>query len=174
MDQDSINAHRTFVDFPVLSSPRLLLRAVTPEDASALVEISYYDGIPAASEEQALEMLQKINSDYEQGNSIHWGICPNGQTEVAGTCGYYRGYKNNIGEIGYILRSKYRGKGIMTESVRLIVEFGLRDMKLNRVVAYTEKSNTGSINILKRLEFNEAKSENEYLKFSIRLVPAEF
>lgn len=173
MDQDSIKLHHTFTAFPVLSNQKLTLREVTSNDASALVEISFYDGIQAASEEQAFDMLQKINLDYKQGNSIHWGLHPNGQTEIAGTCGYYRGYANNTGEIGYILRSKYRGKGIMTEAVRMIVEFGLRDMKLDQVVAYTEKTNTGSINILQRLEFKEVKSENEYLKFSTRLIPSE-
>jgi ribosomal-protein-alanine N-acetyltransferase len=173
MGQDSINSH-TFATFPVLSNQKLVLHEISQKDVSALVEISFYDGIQAASEEQALDMLQKINSDYERGNSIHWGIYPMDQTEIAGTCGYYRGYENNIGEIGYILRPKYRGKGLMTEAVRMVVAFGLSDMKLDQVVAYTEKTNRGSINILKRLEFKEVKSENEYLKFSTHLVPSGF
>lgn len=166
MNQNMQDKKFQFSEFPTLSSDALVLREITPADAASIMEISYYDGIQAGSEEEAAAMLEKINASYGKGESIHWGICFKDQNEIVGTCGFYRGFSNNIGEIGYVLKEAHRGKGIMTQAVRITVEFGLKEMKLAQVTAYTDKTNTGSINVLKRSGFREVASENEHLKFS--------
>ena len=112
-----------FVTFPLLSNEGLILRRVVRSDASAIQEISYYDGVAAATAEEAAVMLEQIERDYVQGDSVHWGICVRGSDVVVGTCGFYRGYPGNVGEIGYILREAYRGRGIMTAALRQVVAF---------------------------------------------------
>lgn len=39
----------------------------------------------------------------------------------AGTSGFYRGFSNGTGEIGYVLREPFPGRGIMTDAVRLVI-----------------------------------------------------
>lgn len=72
----------------MLSSNQIVLRQVTNADADDVMEISYYDGIQASNPNEAIEMQKKINQDYLQGNSIHWGIVDSQSSKLVGTCGY--------------------------------------------------------------------------------------
>lgn len=97
----------------------------------------------------------------------HWGICLKDNDEVVGTCGFYRGYPGNVAEVGYVLRAAYRGKGIMTEALRSVLDYGRTQVKLNGIVAYTGKTNLSSITVSNRLSFQEVLSEDECLKFGL-------
>jgi len=94
--------------FPELSSDDILLRQILPEDINNIVEISFYNAKAAASPEGALEMLNKINNDYNDGRTVHWGIVDNQTNIIVGNCGYYRGFKNHTGELGCVLKSEIR------------------------------------------------------------------
>jgi [ribosomal protein S5]-alanine N-acetyltransferase len=154
-----------FEEAPMLSSHRLVLREIEPNDLPSIMEISVYDGAYATSEAEASHVLEKIKADCATGEAVHWGICLKETDEVVGTCGYYRGYPGNVGEIGYVLRPAYRGRGIMTEAVKLVVDFGLGTMKLSTIVAYTSPANLASIGVLTRAGFHEVRSERDDLKF---------
>ncbi len=129
-----------------------------------------YDGIPAETDGEAAAVLQRIEEDYLRGEAVHWGICAAGSPGlVVGTCGFYRGFNGQVGEIGYVLGEGSRGQGFMTESVRLVVGFGFDVMKLAKVVAFTEAANLSSIAVLRRCGFKEDTSEDDRLTFAIGL-----
>ncbi len=159
-----------FEEVPSLTSERLVLRGIEPADASSIITLSVYDGVYAKTEADALAILKKINLDREKGEGIQWCILLKDQAEIVGSCSYHRGYLNNMGEIGYVLKPAYRGLGIMTEAVKLITEFGLEVMKLANVVAYVNPDNTASANVLKRAGFFQVEHGENDLKFAIRLV----
>lgn len=161
-------SHHYFDSIPTLKSERLLLRAIKAEDAKSIIEITVYDGFFAKTEQDVLNILEKIHGNFIDGDSILWGICLKETNEIIGNCGYSRGYPDNIGEIGYVLREAYRGQGYMTEAVKLVVEFGLARMKLDNVVAYTDETNTASMAVLKRAGFKQVVHELEGNKFSIK------
>jgi ribosomal-protein-alanine N-acetyltransferase len=52
---------------------------------------------------QASRILVRINADIRNGKSSHWGIYLKETHGIVGTCGFYRGFAGNIGEIGYLL-----------------------------------------------------------------------
>lgn len=156
-----------FTTFPTLSNDQLLLRRIVPSNAGSIRDLSYYDGVPATSDQEALVILEKIEQDYARGDTVHWGICLQGSDAVVGTCGFYRGYPDNVGEIGYVLRETYRGRGIMTSALKLALAFGLEEMKLGGIVAYTDATNIASISVLERLGFRAVPSDLEGLKFSL-------
>ncbi len=58
--------------FPVIKTDRISLREIKTSDVEDIIEISYYNSRLAGSEEEALEMLNKINKNYMNGSSIHW------------------------------------------------------------------------------------------------------
>ncbi|MBK8552203.1 MAG: GNAT family N-acetyltransferase [Ignavibacteria bacterium] len=144
--------------FPVLTSDNILLREILTADINDIFEISYYDSKQASGAEEALVMLSKIDRNYRDGNSIHWGIADKESNVIMGTCGYYRGFKNKAGELGCVLRSQFRGKGIMTSAMRSAIAFGFNEMLLERVFAITGKDNFKAIKLMERLEFKK-KSE---------------
>lgn len=146
------------------SSPSSVARSAR---SAAGREFTVYDGIPAVTDEAAVNILRRIELDQQRGEAIHWGICPTGGGRIVGTCGYYRGFDDHVGEIGYVLGERSRGRGFMTESVRLIVAFGFDVMKLSKVVAYTDPGNVPSIAVLRRSGFTEEANEVPRMTFSI-------
>ncbi|MGV0996452.1 GNAT family N-acetyltransferase [Empedobacter falsenii] len=139
--------------FPSISDDKILLRQIQFFDINELIEISFYDGIQATTIEQATEMQTKINEDYNNGNSIHWGIVDKLTNKIVGTCGYYRGLDKGEGELGCVLLPQYRGHGYMTFAILLAIEFGLDNIGLKRIWAVTTKQNEKAIKLVEKLNF---------------------
>ena len=139
--------------FPSITSDRISLRQVQTSDIIDLIEISFYDSIQATTLQQATEMQAKINKDYFDGNSIHWGIADKLTNKIVGTCGYYRGLDKGEGELGCVLLPQYRGQGYMTSAMVLAIEFGLTNIGLKRIWAVTTRQNEKAIKLMEKLNF---------------------
>ena len=61
-------------------------------------------------------------------------------------------YRKSV-EIGYWIAEEYWGKGIATEAVRKIVEFGFENMDINRIWAGVFEYNEGSKRVLAKNGF---------------------
>jgi len=158
-----------FNTFPVLENDRLILKEITDEEAEDIIDLAVYDGFFAKTGEDAKIILDKIRKDYRDGDGVSWGIYLKETGEITGTCCYCRSYKNNIGEIGYVLKETFRRKHIMTEAGKLITDFGLNVMKLSKVIAFTEPANNASQAVLLRLGFKQVSTkENGCCKFALK------
>jgi len=142
-----------YTDFPTIIGENIILRKIEPADVFDIIPISYYDAVAAVSITEAIAMQDKINADYDKGDSIHWGIADKVSNKIVGTCGYYRGLDQGVGELGCVLLPQYYGKGYMTQAIKLAVQFGLETIKLARVGAITSNDNEGAIKLMKRLNF---------------------
>ncbi len=139
--------------FPSISDDNILLRQIQTSDIDDLIEISFYDSIQATTLKQATEMQAKINRDYFDSNSIHWGITDKLTNKIVGTCGYYRGLDKGEGELGCVLLPQYREKGFMRPALQLAIDFGLKNIRLKRIWAITTRQNDKAIKLLERLNF---------------------
>ncbi len=139
--------------FPIITGDNISLRQIHDSDIKDLIEISFYDAIQATTLQEATVMQDKINKDYIDGNSIHWGIADNITNKIIGTCGYYRGLDKGSGELGCVLLPQYRGQGFMSSAMLLAINFGLTHIGLNRVWAITSQQNEKAIKLLERLNF---------------------
>jgi ribosomal-protein-alanine N-acetyltransferase len=139
--------------YPSISDEKIALRQILVSDIQDVIEISFYDSIPAKTIEEATEMQQKIDKDYETGNSIHWCVVDKATNNIVGTCGYYRGLDKGIGELGCVLLPQYRGQGFMSHAMQLAINFGLNTIGLKRVKAITTKQNDKAVKLLDRLNF---------------------
>lgn len=142
-----------YENFPTLFGDKVTLRQIQTSDINDLIAISYYDAVQATTEQQAIEMQDKINADYFDSNSIHWGIADNLMNKIVGTCGYYRGFDQGGGELGCVLLPQYRGQGFMSSAMLLAIDFGLNNMGLKRIWAATSRQNKEAIKLLGRLDF---------------------
>lgn len=142
-----------YIKFPEIISDQIILRDVRAEDLKDLVEISFYDAKPALSIDDTIVMQHKIDMDYRNGSSLHWVIVDKHSNKIVGTLGYYRGFKNGIGELGCVLKSNFRGQGYMTTAMKLAIEFGLHTIGLNKIKAITSTQNSNAIKLLERLNF---------------------
>lgn len=159
-----------FTAFPQLETERLLLRDLTPADASAVFRIRgdyqvtrYNSGAPFRRLEQARELIDAIGRAYDRQEEIRWGITIKARPDtVIGICGYnYWIRRDYRGCIGYDLARVYWGRGIMTEAVRAVVEFGFERMGLNRIEADADLRNPASIRVLLKLGFQQEGIQRE-------------
>lgn len=144
-------------EFPFLSNDKITLRQILNSDINDLIEISFYDTIQATTLEQAIEMNSKINKDYNDGNTFHWGIIENHSNKIVGTCGYYRGFNKGGGELGCVLLPQYRGQGLMTSAMLLAIDFGMKTIGLKRIWAITSQENEKAIKLLERINFKKIR-----------------
>jgi ribosomal-protein-alanine N-acetyltransferase len=154
--------------FPIISGDKISLREIGSSDIEDLIEISFYDSIQATTFQEAAEMQAKINKDYIDGNSIHWGIAANSTNKIIGTCGYYRGLDKGAGELGCVLLPQYRGQGFMTSAMLLAIDFGINNIGLKRVWAITTKQNEKAIKLLENLNFIKiADLDNDEIEYEL-------
>jgi ribosomal-protein-alanine N-acetyltransferase len=160
-----ITNYPPYKNFPLLTSNEIVLRQVTSADANEIMEISYYNGLQATGPGEAIEMQKKIDEDYLKGNCIHWGIMDVQSSKLVGTCGYYRNFIDNTGELGYVLKPSFEGKGYMNNALKKAIEFGINTIGLTNIIAVTEKDNIKSQNVLKKLNFYQEAEQNNYITY---------
>ena len=144
-----------FPFFPIIKGEKITLRKIESIDLIDLIEISFYNAVQATTLEDAAEMQEKINKDYLDGNSIHWGIADKLNNKILGTCGYYRGLDKGEGELGCVLLPAYQGKGFMSAALLLVIDFGKNNIALNRIWAATNKENIKACKLMERLNFKK-------------------
>lgn len=151
--------------FPELTSERLFLREIRLSEANHMIEITVYDGHQAQNSRDVIRILSQIALDYLNGDGITWGLYLKSTGEFIGNCCFCRGYQNNIAEIGYVLKPDFRGSGYMTEAVKTVTRFGLQDMKVTQVCAYTELENHASQSVLLKAGFVKSTHDEDTYKF---------
>lgn len=158
-----------YENFPTIIGDTISLRQILPADIQDLIEISVYDGVRATTLEQAAEMQARIDTDYSDGNSIHWGISNNLTNKIVGTCGYYRGLDKGEGELGCILLSQFRGQGFMRAGMLLAIDFGLNHIGLKRIWAATSRQNDKAIKLLEQLNFKKtADLVDDHIEYELK------
>ena len=155
--------------FPAISGDKISLRQILAADIKDLIEISFYNSVQATTLQQATEMHDRINKDYYNGKTIHWGIADNLTNKIVGTCGYYRGLDKGTGELGCVLLPQFRGKGYMTSAMLLAIDFGINSIGLKRIWAITTQQNAKAIKLLERLNFVKiADLEDSKIEYELR------
>ena len=77
-----------------------------------------------------------------------------------------KGFQNAY--LGYYLFADFKGKGLMTEAVKLIQKYAFTELKLHRIEANVQPENLASISVLKRCGFVKEGFSRKYLKISGR------
>jgi ribosomal-protein-alanine N-acetyltransferase len=72
--------------------------------------------------------------------------------------------------LGYSLDEKHTGRGLMTEAVRRVVEYGFEELRLHRIMANYWPENVRSGLLLARLGFQRDGYARDYLQIQDRWV----
>lgn len=144
---------------PTLETERLIIREITDDDIQHIIPIIRVEGLTATNLEEAKVLMDKINAKYKAQNLLNWGMVFKETNEMVGSCGYYRGFENNIGEIGYIIMPQFRRMGFAVEASQALIDYGFKTLKLSNISAYTTDDNEGSIAVLKKLGLTQVDSE---------------
>lgn len=110
------------------------------------------DSIQKVSDTKAFLELQLLR--FQKQEALHITIFY--QNQIAGVLGYNQIDRvNDIGSIGYWLAREYNGKGIMTKSVKELIEIGHSYYHLNRFDIRCAVENSRSRAIPERLGFQK-------------------
>jgi ribosomal-protein-alanine N-acetyltransferase len=162
-----------FLPFPILKTERLLLRQVNNNDAERILSLRSNDQVMKyiprpylKNREDALELIALFDDKIENGIGINWGIAFLEEPEkLLGIIGHYRIKPEHYrAETGYMIFPEHNGKGIVSEALKKVVEFGFNEMKLHSIEAILDPENIGSEKVLLKNGFvKEAHLiENEY------------
>lgn len=162
-----------FSPFPILKTQRLVLRQLSTDDADAILSLRSNDQVMKyiprpylKTKEEAFELIAMFDSKIENGIGINWGIYFLDDPEkLLGIIGYYRMKPEHFrAEVGYMIFPEYHGKGIVSEALQKVVEYGFKEMKLHSIEAVLDPENKGSEKVLIKNGFvKEAHLlENEY------------
>ncbi|WP_281239465.1 GNAT family N-acetyltransferase [Flavobacterium praedii] len=162
-----------FLPFPNLETERLLLRQVNSNDAEAILSLRSNDEVMKYIPRpylkniiEAKDLIAMFDDKIENGIGINWGIAFVNQPEkILGIIGHYRIKPEHYrAEVGYMLFPEYKGRGIVSEALKKVVEYGFKEMKLHSIEAILDPGNIGSEKVLLKNGFiKEAHLiENEY------------
>jgi ribosomal-protein-alanine N-acetyltransferase len=148
-----------FETFPVLKTHRVTLRALNLEDAETLLALRSSEEINKfvitkrmQNLEEAKDFIQTCNALYKKEKRIFWVLT--NQVEILGTVVLHRiSLARKYAEIGYKLKTEKQQKGFMSEAMTAVLNFGIEQLNLKTIEAYTHKNNLRSIALLKKHHF---------------------
>ena len=151
----------SFSPFPVLRTHRLVLRKMEPADAEALLFLrsdptilQYLDRDPIHSTAEAALFIRHINDSVDRNEGINWGISLKDDPALIGTIGFWRLQKEHFrAEIGYLLHPDHWGKGLVSEAIDAVMDYGWNVMGLHSVEANVNPGNSASIRVLQKAGF---------------------
>jgi len=117
------------------------------------------------TEEEALAHIAMIDEKIDSNEGINWAITLKGNPKLIGIIGHYRIRPEYFrAEIGYMLLPEYQGKGIISEAINEVVNYGFEVMKLHSIEAIIDPENFASEKVLQKNGFvKEAHlKENEF------------
>lgn len=150
-----------FSPFPNLETERLLLRRVDANDIKEIFALrsnpetmKYIPRPLVKTDEDALEHIAMIDTKIETNEGINWAITLKNDPKLIGVIGHYRIKPEHYrAEIGYMLLPEFNGKGIISEAVKEVVNYGFKTMKLHSVEAIIDPENHGSAKVLEKNGF---------------------
>jgi len=138
--------------FPVLKTPRLLLRATSRNDLDAYHRILSHPDVFANSVlpsnpdlKTSRQFLNKISRLHANGSGVAWMIEKVDSHTLIGSIRLNRiDTKSHSAFVAYELCPQYWNKGYTTEALTAVVTHAHTDGKLNRLEAWTSDNNPSS------------------------------
>ncbi|MGI4860969.1 MAG: GNAT family N-acetyltransferase [Janthinobacterium lividum] len=144
-----------------LTTPRLILRPLRDEDASALfavwsdAEAMRYFSFPVMQRlEQATDRIASKSKRSDDGENLICALVLRATGEVIGDCTLCRpDVSNRRAEIGFCLQRLHWGRGYMREATSALLDHAFGALHLHRIEADIDPRNDASARLLERLGF---------------------
>ena len=151
--------YRVFSHIPELTTPRLTLRRMLVADTDDMYEYAcrqdvtkYLTWRPHPDRDYTREYLQYLGSRYASGMFYDWAVIYEPDCKMVGTCGFTSfNCTSDSAEVGYVLNPEYWGKGIATEALSRVLEFGFENMGLHRIEARFIQENERSRRVMEKV-----------------------
>lgn len=144
-----------------LETERLVLKPIDESYVDDILKIrsnkitnQFVKRIPPKTNYDALDFILTIKKRVENKETFYWGISLKDQTNLIGTICLYRFSEDRKeAEVGYELLPDYHRKGIMSEALKAVLNFGFNELYLSEILAFTNKFNENSKSLLLKHQF---------------------
>jgi [ribosomal protein S5]-alanine N-acetyltransferase len=142
---------------PEITTSRLVLREVQPEDQSFIFEglshpkvIPFY-GVRYDSYEATAAQMEWYRKLVQEGSGLSWIILHKETGERMGDISVYA-YKpkHNKAEVGFWLLPQYWKKGFALEALQAAAAYWQKEKGLHRLEAFVEEGNSASAQLLQK------------------------
>jgi ribosomal-protein-alanine N-acetyltransferase len=158
---------------PQLSTNRLLLRSLTLDDVPAIFhhfsdpQVVAFLMDPLESLEDAKEVIQQLRELFKAGKGMYWAVTLKVTGELVGICGFEKFGPGNQSEIGFDLAHAWWRKGLMSEALTAVIQYGFEELGLKSIIAITAPDNRRALRLLTKLRFRYAGQKQDKLKLRL-------
>ncbi|MNS60850.1 putative ribosomal N-acetyltransferase YdaF [compost metagenome] len=149
--------------FETIETERLTLRKLTDDVYRSIFnnhsdnEIKQLFGI--GTDEDLKVETEKVKKGLSTFNKtfLYFHLIDKQTNNIIGWCGYHTWYLDHFrAEIGYgLFDEAVKAKGIMTEALKPIIQYGFETMKLNRIEAFLSPDNIPSLKLVQKFGFTK-------------------
>lgn len=142
-----------------IETERLLLRRARLDDAGAMFrnwasdpEVTTYLTWPAYRDEAGVrQYLEGMLAGYQDSAYFDWLIELKERGEAIGSIGFVR-YDEAVDalEVGYVIGRNWWGRGLAAEALRAVIDFGFRELGVNRIMAQHDALNPNSGRVMQK------------------------
>lgn len=158
--QNRILGHNLKTNIDIIETENLLLRELNPETYDYVFqnfndnELMNFFGVNNTDLSIEKKNYKKGFTTWSMTFKI-WQIIDKNTGKIIGSCGFHYWYIHQLSaEIGYeITNLNYRRKGLMTEAIEKVIEYGFTKMNLNRIEAFINPENIPSLKLIQKLKF---------------------
>ena len=161
-------------EIPLLETARLVLRAFSMDDINDIFEYASIkevtDFLPWEAHQtfdDTKAFLKMSREMFKKYGNIDFAILLKQEHKVIGGISIRKWNDiNRCADIGYVLSSKYWGRGIITEAIKRIIKFGFEDLNVNRIEAHCDENNTGSYRAMEKagMKYEGTLREKTFMK----------
>jgi RimJ/RimL family protein N-acetyltransferase len=155
---------------PELRTERLLLRRWRKEDRAPFAELNgdplVMEHFPATlSRAESDELIERMERSFGEHGYGAWAVEVLGEIPVAGFVGLWRQNDERLAfaptvEIGWRLSQASWGRGIATEAATAAIAYGVGELGLDEIVAFTTVGNHRSRAVMERLGMRRDRSDD--------------
>ncbi|OAD92862.1 hypothetical protein A7A78_02575 [Aequorivita soesokkakensis] len=156
------------IPFPIIITERLNLRKVVPSDVDRVYylrsdkEINKYIKRAPQTREMAIAHIQLLDDNLKTDKAIAWGITTKESDVLIGSiCLWNFSEDKKTAEVGYDLDPEFQGKGIMSEALKAVLNFGFNQRGFKTIEAYTDYRNLPSKKLLKHHGFIPSEDKKD-------------
>lgn len=114
--------------------------------------------------EESESWIKLISSRWEKERIGFCALFEKQTGTFVGWCGLWTLQETGETEVGYAIAKEFWGKGYAAEAARVFLDYGFKNLNLEKIVAVAYPKNTGSRRVMEKLGMNYVGTGNFYGK----------
>ena len=147
---------------PQLETERLILRPVALSDAQDMFDyasdaetVEWVSFAAHTSVEETADTIRNVFlTRQEKGNPAAFALVLKANGTMIGTCDFFKGYGDDVFELGYILNKAYWRQGLMFEAAQAVIQYAFQDFGVRRLMIRHYQENKKSQGMIEKLGFH--------------------